>query len=117
MQTGKLKEPVAYVAGLLVVDIFSKKIAVVPIEQKTKDRLGAVLENAFKQMGGKPEILYSDAEPGLTSNQTQSWLKRQKHIAHNITLRHAPVAERYLDIARTRSSTPCAARTSSGGRS
>ncbi|MFM7979309.1 MAG: hypothetical protein ACKPKO_08340, partial [Candidatus Fonsibacter sp.] len=38
-------------------------------------------------------MLYSDAEPGLTSNQTQSWLKRQKHIAHNITLRHAPVAE------------------------
>ena len=41
-------------------------------------------------------MLYSDAEPGLTSNQTQSWLKRQKSIAHNITLRHAPVAERML---------------------
>jgi hypothetical protein len=34
--TGKLKEPVDYVAGLLVVDTFSKKIAVVPIEQTTK---------------------------------------------------------------------------------
>ena len=41
-------------------------------------------------------MLYSDAEPGLTSNQTQSWLKRQKNIAHNITLRHAPVAERMI---------------------
>ena len=41
-------------------------------------------------------MLYSDAEPGLTSNQTQSWLKRQNNIAHNITLRHAPVAERML---------------------
>ena len=47
-------------------------------------------------MGGKPEMLYSDAEPGLTSNQTQSWLRRQKNIAHNITLRHAPVAERMI---------------------
>ena len=33
---GKSKEPVKYVAGLLVVDILSKKIAVVPIEGKTK---------------------------------------------------------------------------------
>ena len=41
-------------------------------------------------------MLYSDAEPGLTSNQTQSWLKRQNNIAHNITLRHATVAERMI---------------------
>ena len=38
-------------------------------------------------------MLYTDAEPGLTSNQTQSWLKRQNNVARNITLRHAPVAE------------------------
>ena len=41
-------------------------------------------------------MLYTDAEPGLTSNQTQSWLKRQKNVAHNIPLRHAPVAERMI---------------------
>ena len=41
-------------------------------------------------------MLYSDAEPGLTSNQTQSWLRRQQHMTHNITLRHAPVAERMI---------------------
>ena len=41
-------------------------------------------------------MFYSDAEPGLTSNQTQTWLNRQKNIAHNITLRHAPVAERMI---------------------
>ncbi|MFM7980436.1 MAG: hypothetical protein ACKPKO_14070, partial [Candidatus Fonsibacter sp.] len=33
---GKIKEPVDYVAGLLVVDTFSKKTAVVPIEGNTK---------------------------------------------------------------------------------
>ena len=89
-------EPAKYSAGLLVVDTFSKKIAVVPIEQKTKENLGAALDKAFERMGGKPEMLYSDAEPGLTSNQTQSWLRKQKNIAHNITLRHAPVAERMI---------------------
>ena len=41
-------------------------------------------------------MLYTDAEPGLTSNQTQSWLSRQKNIAHNITLRHAPLAEKMI---------------------
>ena len=41
-------------------------------------------------------MLYTDAEPGLTSNKTQTWLRRQKNIAHNITLRHAPVAERMI---------------------
>ena len=48
-QTGKVKAPVDYVAGLLVVDAFSKKIAVFPIEQKTKENLGAALEKAFKK--------------------------------------------------------------------
>ncbi|MFM7979432.1 MAG: hypothetical protein ACKPKO_08970 [Candidatus Fonsibacter sp.] len=33
---GNAKEPVDYVAGLLVVDTFSKKSAVVPIEGRTK---------------------------------------------------------------------------------
>ena len=46
-------------------------------------------------MLGKPEMLYSDAEPGLTSNMTQKWL-REQNIAHNVTLRHAPVAERMI---------------------
>ena len=47
-------------------------------------------------MGSKPDMLYTDADPALTSNQTQSWLKRQKNVAPNITLRHAPVAERMI---------------------
>ena len=93
---GKVKEPVDYAAGLLVVDTFSKKIAVVPIEGKNKEDLGAALEKAFRRMGGKPEMLYTDAEPGLTSNETQSWLMRQKNVAHNITLKHAPLAERMI---------------------
>ena len=38
-------------------------------------------------------MIYTDAEPGLTSNKTQAWLRRQENVAHNITLRHAPVAE------------------------
>ena len=32
----------------------------------------------------------------MTSNQTQSWLKRQKNVSHKITLRQAPVTERMI---------------------
>ena len=71
-------EPAKYSAGLLVADTFSKKIAVVPIEQKTKEDLGAALVKAFERMGGNPEMLYTDAEPGLTSKQAQSWLKEKR---------------------------------------
>ena len=55
----------------------------VPIEGKKAGDLGDALEKAFKQMGGKPDMLYSEAKPGLTSNKTQAWFKRQQHIAQN----------------------------------
>ena len=88
-------EPAKYSAGLLVVDTFSKKIAVVPIKDKTVATLLPALEQAFRKLGNKPEMLYTDAESGLTANATQEWLNK-KQIAHNITLRHAPVAERMI---------------------
>ena len=60
-----------YSAGLLVVDTFSKKIAVVPLKRKTGDDLRPALEKAFEQMGKKPEMVYTDAEAGLTGTKTQ----------------------------------------------
>ena len=93
--TRTVREPVEYNAGLLVVDTFSKKIAVVPLNRKTGGNLRLALDAAFKQMGSKPEMLYTDAEAGLTGEQTQEWL-RQVKVAHSITLKHAPVAERMI---------------------
>ena len=93
--TRTVREPVEYNAGLLVVDTFSKKIAVVPLNRKTGGNLRIALDKAFEQLGSKPEMLYTDAEAGLTGKQTQEWL-REKEVAHNITLKHAPVAERMI---------------------
>ena len=95
-RTRTVKEPVDYSAGLLVVDTFSKKIAVVPLERKTGDDLRPALEKAFAKMGRKPEMLYTDAEARLTEKKTQYWLAKEKKVAHNITLKHAPVAERMI---------------------
>ena len=62
-------------------------------------------------------MIYWDAEPGLTSSKTQTWRKRQKKIAHNNTLRHAPEAERMIGYIKNQSSKSLGARRKSGGRS
>lgn len=41
-------------------------------------------------------MLYSDAELGLTAHATQNWLNTTKHVAHNITLINAHIAERMI---------------------
>ena len=43
----------------------------------------------------KPEMVYTDAEAGLAGTKTQEWFRKKK-VAHNITLKHAPVAERMI---------------------
>jgi hypothetical protein len=90
------KKPEEFNAGLLVVDSFSKRLAVEPLRDKTIGSLKAALLKAFKTLGGKPKMLYTDAETALTSNEIQDWLANEERIAHNITLRHAPLAERMI---------------------
>ena len=48
-------------------------------------------------MGGKPGSIYSDAEAAMTGKAAQQWF-RQQGIVHNITLGHAPVAERMIGV-------------------
>ena len=76
--TRTVREPVEYNAGLLVVDTFSKKIAVVPLNRKTGGNLRLALDEAFKQMGRKPEMLYTDAEAGLPGSRRRSGSGRRR---------------------------------------
>ena len=94
----KLKEEIN--GGLLAVDTFSKRLAVVPIPNKTKQTIQSALEKAFKEMGGKPGMIFSDAEPALTSAEMQDWFSKER-IAHTITLKHAPLAERMIGYIKT----------------
>jgi len=82
-------------AGLLVVDTFSKRLAVVPLEDRSGRTLQHALTQSFGELGGKPGMIYSDAEAALTSREMQEWFKRER-IAHSITLSHAPLAERMI---------------------
>ena len=65
-------------AGLLVVDTFSKKLAVVPMVDKTTPAIIVAMETAFERLGGKPRMLYTDAEGSLTSNGVRDWLKKKR---------------------------------------
>jgi len=90
-----------YESGLLVVDTFSKKLAVEPMKNRNWDTIKPALERAFNRLDGKPGSIYSDAEAAMTSKAAQDWF-RQQGIVHNITLSHAPVAERMIGVIKTK---------------
>lgn len=81
--------------GLLVVDIFTKFVAIEPLEKRAGDVLLTGLRKVMRTMGGTPETLYSDEEGGLETPETQAWLQRQK-IRLLTTRTHAHFAERHI---------------------
>ena len=62
-----------YKIGLLIIDIFSKYMTVVPLRTKQpKDVLDA-MEEGFKNIGGLPETAYTDDEGALNSTLIQEY--------------------------------------------
>ena len=88
-------------SGLLVVDTFTKMIAVVPMKERNWETIRPALEEAFNRLGGKPYAIYSDAEAALTGYEAAGYFQEQK-IVHNITLGHAPIAERMIGVIKER---------------
>jgi transposase InsO family protein len=89
-----------YKVALLIIDVFSKYMTVVPMRGKTpKDVLDA-MEEGFKNVGGKPESIYSDDEGSFNSNLVQNYLEEHK-VRHIVTRTHASVAERAIRTIRS----------------
>ena len=82
-----------FTIGLLLIDIFSKFMVVVPLFSKQPQDLLDGLEEGLKDMGGKPESIYTDDEGSLNSKLLQDYFK-EHNIKHITTRTHAPVAER-----------------------
>ena len=78
-----------------MVDIFTKFVAIEPLEKRAGDVLLTGLRKVMRTMGGTPETLYSDEEGGLETPETQAWLERQK-IRLLTTRAHAHFAERHI---------------------
>lgn len=82
-----------FTIGLLTIDIFTKKMVVVPLASKeVGDVLAGIMESCQK-LGGYPKTLMSDEEPAIYSQGVIDFLKKQG--CRLITTRgHAAFAER-----------------------
>ena len=82
-------------AALCAIDSFSRFLTVAPLKSKSEsDFLAGVME-AFRNLGGKPLVIYSDQEGAWNGKYVQQYLKEEK-IKLIMTLNHAPIAERAI---------------------
>ena len=84
-----------FTVGMLMIDIFTKYMTVVPIvskAEKTGDITAGLLE-CLTKMGKDLEILYTDNERGLGTPEVDEWLKK-RGIDHIISRSKAWFAER-----------------------
>ena len=81
--------------GLLVIDIFTKYMTVVPLSSKTEPAVLEGIKKAIENMGHKPRVVYSDDEGALNGKTIQRYFNEER-IQHIVTRGHAPVAERAI---------------------
>ena len=79
--------------GMIMIDIFTKFMVVVPLKSKTEGDVAAGLMESILKMGGKPEIIYTDDEGSLGTEAMKKYFQDES-IKHVITRGHAWFAER-----------------------
>lgn len=84
-----------YKTGLIMIDIFTKFISVVPLKTKSADDVLDGIKKAITNMGKPPDMLYTDDEGSFHSKQAEEYYKNNK-INHLITRGHATYAERAI---------------------
>ena len=85
-----------YLGILLMIDIFTKYVAVVLIKTNTIPDVLEAVKDCLKKMGGKPEMIYSDNEGAWSTGTLIDKYFQAEKIHHIITRSHAPVAERTI---------------------
>jgi hypothetical protein len=84
-----------FVGGVLVIDIFTKFISIIPIKSKTIPEILAAIKEIMKQMG-KPQTIYSDNEGSWSAGTEISKYFENEKIRHIITLSHPAFSERAI---------------------
>ena len=79
--------------GLIMVDVFSKFMAVVAIKSKDPPDVLAGIMEGIQKMGGKPQRFYSDEEGSLTGKVVNEYLEKE-NIEIHLTRGHPNFAER-----------------------
>jgi len=85
-----------YLGIMLMIDIFTKYVAVVLIKTNTIPDVLEAVKECLKKMGGKPETIYSDNEGAWSTGTLIDKYFQAEKIQHIITRSHAPVAERTI---------------------
>jgi hypothetical protein len=78
--------------GMLIIDIFTKYLVVIPLNTKDEGDVASGLMEGFNKMGGTPDMLYTDNETSLKSNSIKKYFV-EKNIRHIATRGKAAVAE------------------------
>ena len=81
--------------GLMCVDVFTKEVHVVPMNERNRFEWMAAIEKSLVKMG-RPKIIMSDPDSSITSIEMDEWFLRNSDIKHVMTRRHAAFAERAL---------------------
>ena len=80
---------------LIMIDVFSRLMHVVPIKGKDEANIASGMIEAFHKMGGKPQILYTDDEGALQKKAIREYLDKEG-IHHHRTRAHANFSERAI---------------------
>ena len=79
--------------GMIMIDVFSKFMAIVPIKSKEPPDVLAGIMEGIQKMGGKPQRFYSDEEGSLNSGVVKEYLDKE-NIEIHLTRGHPNFAER-----------------------
>ena len=91
----KIPKSAAKRYGLLLVDIFTKYVDVIPMVNNKGTTIIEALKTSMRNMGGEPKTIYSDAEGGLQTKAMRSYLE-ETNIRLVQTRLHAAYAERHI---------------------
>ena len=81
--------------GLLLVDIFTKFVDVVPMVDNRAPTVITALKKAIANMGGRPQTIFSDGEGALSTIDLKKYLETER-IRLLQTRSHAAYAERHI---------------------
>ena len=58
-------------AGMVIIDVFTKYIVVIPLDGKNTDQISLGIVEGFHKMGHKPKVMCTDDESAFSSETIQ----------------------------------------------
>ena len=92
--------PQKFRGGLVATDVLSIYAVVVPIESKEIPDVIAGTMEALQKMGKKPQIIYTDDEGAVTSNDFRQYVEDEGIVLYR-TRGHPEFAERFASSSHT----------------